>query len=62
LLDSEYFKAREYILTALVYKKTEANREDWIWKITFTHPVANDHVISYIVDDKGKIIVDAVTE
>ena len=57
-IDPVNWPAEEYILGNMSYQKLN---DLWVWKITFIHPIANDHSVSYYVNQMGKVIHHAST-
>ena len=59
-IDPLYAPAKEYILHSITYIKR--NPQQWVWAIVFIHPRANDHSVTYHVDQKGAVTLKSVSE
>ena len=64
LVDSRYFKAKEYIVISVSYTNRYRKKlfKEWGWVIVFTHPLANDHNAIYRVISTDSIELLGVTE
>jgi len=60
-VDTEYFFVKDYILNSINYQKSE-DVWVWVWVVSFFHPVANDHSVTFHIAQNGKLIKHAATE
>ena len=64
LIDSNIFKAMDYILTTAKYTNYINNKieKSWSWVITFIHPEQNDHSVVYKITDDKEVVFLYATE
>lgn len=64
LNDESEFKKEEYILVSAKYQNyfRDQKQPEWAWYISFVHPLANDHTITYKISNENSVYLIEMTE
>ncbi len=57
-------RIEDFIITSVEWTNFfhNAYQKEWVWKITFVHPIQNDHKATYEITDRGDIIEEVMTK